>query len=163
MKKILLYLVICIVLLGCSHFEISNTIKPKVTIIGNEVGIVYKLGNLTIADTIKPSRKKLKWLAANINNAQWTLYVKWNEVNNEYPYFYYYVNGILFEDQHKVIGITGELILANMDSIPGFHLYKINGKKINEKDNEVIEKEIAKVKKEVKENPDKYRVLEQKW
>lgn len=163
MRNLWLFFIIGVVSLGCSHFEVSNTIKPEVTIIGKEIGLVYKLGDITIADTIKPNKKKRQWLEANKDKAQWTLYVRFEGENHSAPYFYYYVNGILFVPAHQIPGVTEYLLIANMDSIPGFHLYKINGNKVSEKDDEIIEKEISKVKKEVEEHPDKYKPIDRKW
>ena len=164
MRSIGLFFIIGVLLLGCTYFEVTNVIEPKVTIIGREVGLVYKLGNLTISDTIKPHKKKVEWISKNMENTKWSLYITFEESKQKLPYFHYYVNGIkLLKDSHYIVGVSEELLLANMDNISGFHLYKIDGEKVGEADEEIIEKKIAKVKEEVKANPDKYAPLDGQW
>ena len=165
-KNLLMFIMI-VMLMGCSEFEVSSTIHPKMTIIGRDIGVVYKLGNLTISDTWeKVDKDKIAFL----KNKDWedlifTLYIKYNdEGGSDVPYFFYYINGILFEDNHIIPTVSGKLLIANMDSIDGFHLYKLNGNEVNEKNDEIIQKELAKVVKEVKEDKnDKYKLSDDKW
>lgn len=173
-KNLLMFTMI-IMLLGCSEFEISNEIYPKLTIVGRDIGVVYKLGNLTISDTWeKVDKDKLKYIKENIEkqdgfaNLTFTLYIRYDEVNSDAPYFYYYINGIAFKESHLIPTVSGKLLIAHMDSIEGFHLYKLNGNEVNEKNDEVIQKEIAKVKKEVKkeieeDQGNRYKEPDDKW
>lgn len=50
MKK-LIFLLIAVFFIGCTSFEIVNEIQPEITIVGDTVGLRYKLGNLLISDT----------------------------------------------------------------------------------------------------------------
>jgi len=173
-KSCLLMLILTVMLMGCDRFEISNVIYPKLTIIGRDVGVVYKLGNLTIADTWEDvSKSKIAFLKEEMEKQDgfadltFTLYVKYSEGNSNGVFFYYYVNGILFEDYHTIPSVSANLLIANMDSIEGFYLYELNGKIVSEKNGEVIQEEIAKVKAEVKKEDvsnvkDRYKV-DDKW
>ena len=145
MKKLL---IILFVLIGCTKFEIVNEIYPEVTIIGKEVGVVYKLGNLTVSDTwYKLGSEKIEYLKNPDNPKKYTLHVIFDEENHTDPYFFYYINGINFA---KTNPVSEEVLLANMEHIDNFFLHKLDGNEVTEKNEEIIEKKIEEIKKEVK-------------
>lgn len=161
MRKLLMYVIIGIILIGCTHFEISNEIHPKVTIIDRDVGLVYKLGNILISDTIeRVNKEKIKYLKEN-DGVKFTLHVTLEEDVNYNPQFYYYINGIILSDD-GTSPVSSELLLANMDNIDGFNLYKINGKEVSEYDEEIIQEEINKSIEDITEI-DKYQQDNSKW
>jgi len=129
MKKICLFIIV-ILLFGCTYFEIRNEIKPRITILDNEVGLVYNLGNLIISDTWQLSKDRIKFLNNN-KDLVFTLNIIYNEENNSDVHFNYYVNGILFEKKKNVV--SAKQLLAEKDSIDNFFLYKLEGDVILEK------------------------------
>jgi hypothetical protein len=147
MKK-LFPLFIILLIFGCTHFEIHNEIHPTIKIMGRDVGLVYKLGNLTISDTWEDvDEDKIEYLKKNKDDLKINLYIRYNNEMNSNIYFAYYVDGFEFEENINVI--SSDILIANMNTIPNFYLYKINGDKVMEENEEEIEKQIQKVKEKV--------------
>lgn len=147
MKK-LFPLFIILLIFGCTHFEVYNEIHPTIKIIGEEVGVIYKLGNLTISDTWDDiDEDKIEYLKKNKDDLKITLYIRYDNEMNSNIYFTYYVDGFEFEKNMNVI--SPDMLIANMNTIPNFYLYKINGDKVMEENEEKIEKQIQKVKEKV--------------
>lgn len=160
--KNLLMIVMIVMLMGCNHFEISNEINPKLTIIGRDIGLLYKLGNLTISDTWEGVNKEKIEFLKNTDDLVFTLFVSHVESNSSLAYFNYYVNGVIFQENHTVPSATAAILIANRDSIEGFHLYRLDNEiyENNEicEDKEVsddIKKEKEKRREERREDKDK--------
>lgn len=163
MKNILLCFVI-LLLTSCTHFEITTEIEPiKLTVIGRDVGLVYKLGNITISDTLKKIDKDIIKYIEEHDDYIITLKVKYKDSKSSSTYFYYYIDGIFIKYNTSVV--SSDILLANIDNIDGFHLHKIRGEKVMEEDEEVIQEKIEKVKKKVEESGEmnKYKSLENRW
>jgi hypothetical protein len=146
MKKILLLLLSTMLLISCTHFEVQNEIYPEITILGKSIGLRYKLGDLMISDTLKVSKKKVEFLR-KIDNPKFTLQIVYNEGSNAYPVFKYYINGILFCENENTV--SANLLLANMDKIDGFFLYKLDGKEISEMNEEEVKEKIEEIKESI--------------
>ena len=147
MKK-LLPLFIALLIFGCTHFEITNEIHPTIKIIGRSVGLTYKLGNLNVADTLeKVDKDIIEYLEKNKDTLKINLYIKYNNEQRDEVKFIYYVDGIEFKTTYNTV--SSDMLIANMDNIPNFYLYKIKGDKVMEENEEKIEKQIQKVKEKV--------------
>lgn len=147
MKK-LLPLFIALLIIGCTHFEITNEIHPTIKIIDRTVGLTYKLGNLNVADTLeKVDKDIIEYLEKNKDTLKINLYIKYDNEATYETIFTYYVDGIKFA--YTKNAVSSDMLIANMDNIPNFYLYKINGDEVMEEDKEKIEKEIQKIKEKV--------------
>lgn len=167
MRNLLLSLGVVLLIVGCTKFEIITEIDPKISIIERDIGFIYKLGNIQISHTIeKVDRDIINYIDKEKDKAEtvFGLRVYYSEAESSGLQFLYFINGMSISDKANNSPVSKEMLLANMDNIPGFYLYKLEGKEVSEENKEEINAKIEKVKKKMEEeNKNKYAPLENKW
>jgi len=161
-SKFILCFIIIFMLISCTSFDITTEIEPKVTIIGRNIGLVYKLGDIIVSDTLTRVDRDIIDFLQKEKNPIYTLHIEYSESENCKPDFNYYINGIFVKKNEDTV--DEKILLSNMDKIKGFHLYELDGKTFEEKNKEVIKEKLEKIKKKVEEEKkDKYLTEENKW
>jgi hypothetical protein len=122
-------------MISCTSFEIRNEIKPKISIVGNQIGLQYNLGNLKVVDQLDDLTNKIfEYIEkhADGDGLTFTLIIRCdnNDGTASKTYFEYYLNGILVEKNTNVV--KAKYLLQNYDSIEGFIVHEVNGKTFEE-------------------------------
>lgn len=167
-KSLLLSLGVVLLFFACTKFEIVTEINPTISVIDRNIGLVYQLGNLKISHMLeRVDRDIVDFIKENKDedDTVYMLRVKYtNEGGSDLYGFTYYINGIEIKGKRVSPPVTKDMLLANMDKVPGFQLYELEGKSATEENKEEIEKKIKKVQEKVKEeNKDIYAPSENKW
>lgn len=120
MKKIFLLVMSLSVLLitGCYHVEISTEIHPKVTIIGNRVGISYELGDLHVMDQLDGLDSDVVRYLRTHKEAKFLLKVVGNENQNNSSNFTYHLDGVVIAENINTVTIN--MLVEHRNSIPNF-------------------------------------------
>ena len=119
MKKNFLSVLFIFLLFGCTHFEAVNEIHPKVTVVGNKIGLEYKLGNLIVADQFDDIDSSIyKYIIENKDTIRFTLKIEYDDSGNTAVFFQYYVNGVHVETNKDVV--SKDLLLMERENIPNF-------------------------------------------
>lgn len=145
MKKYFLAILLIFIMSACTHFEATNEIHPKVTVVGNKIGLEYKLGNLTITDQFDDIDTSIyRYILEHKDTIRFTLKIVYDDSGNTVVFFQYYVNGVHVATNKDVV--SKDLILMERENIPNFRCVegdacKMSNPKSNGEVEEIKEKE----------------------
>jgi hypothetical protein len=118
MKKIFLFSSIILILISCTQFEIMEEINPKITIIGDKIGLQYYLGDLFINDTwIDVPSSIIDYLKIH-EKVAFGLKVSYDETEKYDVFFNYYLNGVLVAQNKNVV--SADMLQAHANKIRNF-------------------------------------------
>jgi predicted phosphodiesterase len=141
MKRNFLSILLLLFIISCTHWEASDEINPEITFVGNKIGLIYQLGNLTVNDTLDDlSGDIYNYLKTHQNTAKISLLIVYNENLNTSANFNYYINGVRVETNLDVV--SKDVLLMEKESLPNFRCIEGNcGKKEDEKEEIKVKEE----------------------